>query len=58
MYIDSTLQSEAWDLFNRWGAAGASAIDCCSFALMRKLSIRRAFTFDEHFRAAGFEILG
>jgi predicted nucleic acid-binding protein len=24
---------------------------------MRKLAIRKAFTFDEHFRTAGFEIL-
>jgi predicted nucleic acid-binding protein len=28
-----------------------------SFAVMRKLAIRKAFTFDEHFRLAGFEIL-
>jgi predicted nucleic acid-binding protein len=57
VYPDAALQSDGWDLFARWGAAGANAVDCVSFAIMRRLSIRRAFTFDEHFRTAGFEIL-
>jgi hypothetical protein len=57
IHVDATLQAEAWDLFGKWGAAGANVVDCASFAIMRSLSIRRAFTFDQHFRAAGFEIL-
>lgn len=57
IYPDAVVQSDAWDMFARWGAAGANAVDCVSFAIMRKLSIRKAFTFDEHFRTAGFETL-
>jgi|SRR5208282_5697342 predicted nucleic acid-binding protein len=57
IYPDAVMQSDGWDLFARWGAAGANAIDCVSFAVMRKLAIRRAFTFDERFRVAGFDIL-
>jgi predicted nucleic acid-binding protein len=57
IHVDPTLQSEAWDLFGKWGATGANVIDCASFAIMRDLSIRKAFTFDQHFRVAGFEIL-
>jgi len=57
VYVDAALQSEAWDLFHRWGASGANAVDCASFALMRRMNIRKAFTFDQHFRTAGFEIL-
>jgi predicted nucleic acid-binding protein len=57
IYPDAVMQSEGWDLFARWGPAGANAIDCVSFAVMRKLSIRKAFTFDDHFRVAGFDIL-
>lgn len=57
IYPDAVMQSDGWDLFARWGCAGANAVDCVSFALMRKLSIRKAFTFDEHFRIAGFDIL-
>jgi predicted nucleic acid-binding protein len=57
VYVDAVLQSEAWDLFHRLGASGANAVDCASFAIMRRLNIRKAFTFDRHFRTAGFEIL-
>lgn len=56
IYLDAALQTDGWDLFARWGPAGANAIDCVSFAVMRKLSIRKAFTFGEHFRGAGFGI--
>ena len=57
IHVDPILQAEAWDLFGKWGAMGANVIDCASFAIMRDLSIRKAFTFDQHFRVAGFEIL-
>lgn len=56
-HVDAVLQSEAWNLFHRFAGSGANAVDCVSFAIMKKLSINRAFTFDEHFRGAGFEIL-
>ena len=58
VYPDLDLQSAAWDLFNLWGSSGASAVDCVSFAIMNRAGIRKAFTFDQHFRKAGFEILG
>lgn len=58
VHTDPALQAEAWDLFGRWGSAGANAVDCISFALMGRLGIRKAFAFDAHFRAAGFDTLG
>jgi predicted nucleic acid-binding protein len=57
LYADAAVQEEAWDLFGEWGGSGANAVDCVSFAMMKRMGIRRAFTFDDHFRAAGFEIL-
>jgi predicted nucleic acid-binding protein len=57
IFPDAVLQSAGWDLFEKWGGAGASAVDCVSFAIMKRYGIRRAFTFDDHFRGPGFEIL-
>jgi len=58
IYVDAPMQVEGWSLFHRYAGSGANAIDCTSFAVMRSLNIKQAFTFDQHFRAAGFEILG
>ena len=58
VHPDPVLQAEAWNLLGRWGSAGANAVDCVSFAMMARLGIRKAFTFDAHFRAAGFDTLG
>src|SRR5712671_6856037 len=57
VHPDPVSQAEAWDLFERWGGGGANAVDCVSFAVMGSLGIRVAFTFDQHFRAAGFKTL-
>jgi uncharacterized protein len=57
VYVDAVLQSEAWDLFHRWGSSGANPVDCASFAIMRRMNIKKAFTFDQHFRTAGFDTL-
>jgi predicted nucleic acid-binding protein len=55
-YPDAAVQSQAWEEFNRWGGMGANAVDCVSFTLMRKYSVRKALTFDAHFRMAGFSV--
>ncbi len=35
---------------------GPSFTDCVSFVLMKRRRLRRVFTFDRHFAAAGFEM--
>jgi len=47
----------AWSAFDRGEAGGAGIVDQTSFAVMRRFGIVRAFTNDEHYRAAGFETL-
>lgn len=34
-----------------------SLVDCSSFYMMRKLSVKKAFTFDRHFAEQGFEVV-
>lgn len=67
-FLDTIARSEAlrleWIGPERFHAAGAlfrkhadkewSFTDCVSFAVMRELLIRDAFTTDHHFKQAGF----
>lgn len=48
----------AWPYFERPDLHKLSAIDAVSFVLMTQRKIRTAFTFDAHFAAAGFRIMG
>jgi len=45
----------AIELFSKFADQRVSFTDCVSFALMKRHRLRRAFTFDRHFEAAGFE---
>ena len=49
---------EAIRWMRKYGDKEISFTDCVSFALMRRLGIDRVFTFDRHFRDAGFQIIG
>src|SRR3989304_229877 len=55
--IDPTAEEieAAWDAFDRREAGQAGIVDQVSFVVMRRLGLKRAFTNDEHFRAASFE---
>lgn len=46
----------AWLAYENKEADRAGIVDHTSFAIMRRLSIRQAFTNDQHFESAGFEI--
>lgn len=47
----------AWLAYDRGDGNGAGIVDQVSFLVMRRLGITSAFTNDQHFAAAGFEIL-
>lgn len=46
----------AWDLFKKYGDKELSFTDCTSFAMMKKLNLQQAFSFDDHFKQFGFEL--
>lgn len=45
----------AIEAFDRFSDQGVSFTDALSFAVMRRLRVERAFSFDHHFVLAGFE---
>jgi len=49
------LFGEAWQLFQRYRDKRYSFTDCVSFAVMKRLKLKTALTFDKHFTQAGFE---
>jgi hypothetical protein len=56
-WINEDLFEKALIIFRKSGRQSWSFTDCTSFALMRELSISEAFSFDDHFRQAGFQAL-
>ena len=46
----------ALDLFEKFADQEVSFTDCISFVLMRRRQIKRVFSFDRHFRHAGFTL--
>jgi predicted nucleic acid-binding protein len=52
-YITPEIIEEAWRLFKAFADHDFSFTDCTSFALMERLHISNAFTFDAHFKEYG-----
>lgn len=46
----------AWDIFGRFKDKDFSYTDCTSFAVMERLGIGVAFTFDRHFSAMQYQM--
>jgi predicted nucleic acid-binding protein len=53
-HIDDDLFQEGWRLFQRYDDKRFSLTDCLSFAVMQRLKLTTALTFDHHFAQAGF----
>lgn len=50
-------EEKAWKTFLRYKDAGYSYTDCTSFALMERLKMEAAFTFDRHFKTMKFKTM-
>jgi len=49
---------KAWEIFEKYeDQNGMDVVDCLSFAIMERLKIREAFTFDKDFEVYGFKRL-
>lgn len=55
--IDEAARDSAWRRFKKLNDPHLSLTDCTSFAIMDRFGIKEAFTFDAHFRGAGFDVL-
>jgi uncharacterized protein len=60
VWIESDIFEEATKELSKYDDKkdqGLSFTDCVSFSIMNDLSIKNVFTFDAHFRKAGFNML-
>jgi predicted nucleic acid-binding protein len=48
---------QSWAYFRRADLHKLSAVDATSFAIMKRVRIRLAYTFDHHFAVAGFRLV-
>ena len=49
-------EEKAWEIFLRYKDKDFSYTDCASFAVMERLKIDTAFTFDSHFQTMKFQV--
>ena len=56
-YIDREIEKDAFAFFKKYSDKKLSFTDSTSFALMKKLNIKKAFTFDDDFKKVGFVIV-
>ncbi len=53
VYVSQTDQHAAWELFKQHDDKKFSFTDCTSFAVMERMGLLYAFTFDKHFEQTG-----
>ena len=56
VHVDEELWDEALALFRRYDDKEFSFTDCTSFAVMQRLKINDAFSFDHHFKQMSFRL--
>ena len=53
-WLDESVKFKAWDFFKRHSDKLFSFTDCTSFVVMKELRVGKYFSFDNHFKQAGF----
>lgn len=57
VFLTPVIYDGARELLRRYGDKDFTLADAVSFVVMEALGIREAFTFDDHFRQYGLEVL-
>lgn len=52
-----TDKEDAWEIMSKYKDQDSNLTDSLSFAIMRRLRMRTAFTFDEHFKIHGYKMV-
>lgn len=55
--VTRDIRDTAWEIFVRYSDKDFSFTDCTSFALMRQIAVKKAFSFDRHFAQFGLEVV-
>jgi uncharacterized protein len=56
-WIDAEIHNAAVSAFLAAAKRNLSLVDCSSFEIMRRMSIKAVFAFDPHFKEQGFDCL-
>ena len=56
-WFDADLHQSAMQRVLATNRRSLSLVDCSSFETMKRLGLKTVFTFDEHFRGQGFEVI-
>jgi predicted nucleic acid-binding protein len=57
VWVDEEQHRSALETFIAANRRNLSLVDCASFESMRRLGIKTVFTFDEHFKEQGFQVI-
>ena len=52
-WVTPAIHKEAWDIFERYADQDFSFVDCTSFAIVKRVGVKEAFGFDDHFKTMG-----
>lgn len=53
-WVTPAIHKEAWSIFEKNEDQDFSFVDCTSFVIAKRLGVKEAFGFDDHFKTMGF----
>ncbi len=53
-WVTPAVHKEAWKMFENYADHVFSFVDCTSFVIARRVRVKEAFGFDDHFKIMGF----